>query len=219
LVVARTSGIFAFVVGSFALLWYSFQKGAPFGWVEAVGFITGALCVWLTVFENIWNFPIGIANSVFLGVLFLGQKLFADAGLQLMFIALGFQGWYLWLYGGTQRTELPIVKARASDLWLSAGLLAVGLPILWVHLRNIQDSAPFLDALITVLSIVAQILLNRKRLENWFVWMTVDVISIGLYVFKHLYLTAMLYALFFAMCVMGFEHWRRQLATSKVAVA
>lgn len=209
---SRNAAITAFVLGSIALFWYSFQKGAPFGWVEAIGFITGALCVWLTVFENVWNFPIGIANSVFLGVLFLEQKLFADAGLQLMFIVLGFQGWYLWLFGGEKRTELPIARVRPNDLWQSGGLLAIGLPLLWYRLVAIQDSSPFLDALITILSIVAQILLNRKRIENWFVWMVVDVISVGLYVYKEIYLTAVLYALFLLLCVKGYQHWRKELA-------
>lgn len=210
----RTGAIVAFVVASIALAVYSLQKGAAFGPVEAFGFITGATCVWLTVFENVWNFPIGIANSVLLGVLFLQQRLFADAGLQLMFIALGLHGWFLWLYGGDRRTELPITRAQPADYWLSALIVVVGGPLLWRHLVNINDSAPFLDALITVLSIVAQVLLNRKRVENWMVWMTVDVISIGLYLYKGLVLTAVLYALFLVLCVKGLSTWRRQISVA-----
>ncbi len=85
-----------FISGSVALLVGSWFHAIPFSFTEDLGFITGALAVWLTVVENIWNFPIGIANDIFFFVLFLQARLFADMGLQVLYIILGFQGWYLW---------------------------------------------------------------------------------------------------------------------------
>jgi len=89
-----------FTIGSVALLTGSWLQVIPFSITEDLGFITGALTVWLTVVENIWNFPIGIANDIFFCVLFWQASLFADMGLQVLYILLGFQGWYLWLRGG-----------------------------------------------------------------------------------------------------------------------
>lgn len=206
--VRRTAAIVAFLLASLTLVWYSVQPGAKIGWSEALAFITGAICVWMTVFENVWNFPIGIANNVFFIVLFFEKRLYADFGLQFLYIALALQGWYLWLYGGTNRTELHVTRASRSDALQTAVLVLVGLPALMLYLQKINGAAPFLDALITVLSVVAQVLLNRKRLENWFVWMAVDVVSVGLFLSKGLYLTAFLYTLFFVLCLRGYREWR-----------
>src|SRR4051812_34513373 len=101
---------------SLALLYASWVGWAPFGltpfsMTEALGFVTGALCVYLVVLENVWNFPVGIANSAFLLILFADTLLYADSALQVVYIALGFQGWYLWLRGGEHRTPLKVERA------------------------------------------------------------------------------------------------------------
>ena len=98
---------FALLV-SIALTIASWKHLLPFELTEMLGFVTGGWTVWLTVKENIWNWPIGIANSVFFLILFLHAKLFADSGLQAVYIVLGFLGWYWWLYGGKEKTKLPI---------------------------------------------------------------------------------------------------------------
>jgi nicotinamide riboside transporter PnuC len=87
------------VIGS-ALITASWRGWTAFGMIEALGFVTGAACVYLVVRQNVWNFPIGIANNIFFLILFVSAKLYGDAGLQLIYVALGFQGWYYWLYGG-----------------------------------------------------------------------------------------------------------------------
>src|SRR5258708_23426653 len=97
-----------FTIGSVALLTGSWLQVIPFTITEDLGFVTGALSVWLTVVENIWNFPIGIANDVFFFVLFWRAGLFADMGLQVIYILLGFQGWYLWQRGGKNKTTLRV---------------------------------------------------------------------------------------------------------------
>ena len=189
-----------------------FQK-LPFSFTETLGFVTGAWCVWLTVKEHVWNWPIGIANSFFFLILFWQSALFADAILQIIYIILGALGWYWWLYGGEKKTELPITHTPMREwMWLLV-LLSLGTWAEWVILVRAQDTLPFWDALTTAMSLVAQYLLTKKRLENWYVWMSVDVIYVWLYAYKNLYLTAILYAIFFAMCVRGFVEWKHSLKT------
>ncbi|HLW02570.1 MAG TPA: nicotinamide riboside transporter PnuC [Ktedonobacterales bacterium] len=209
------------VLISLALILASWFNLAPMSEIEVFGFISGALSVWLTVKVNIWNWPVGIANSAFYVVVFFTSQLYADMALQIVYIVLGFLGWYWWLHGGNNRTELPIehVTLRLSAVLLV--LLALGTWGETVFLQGIQDSAPFWDALTTAMSLVAQFLLTKKLIENWYVWISVDVIYIGLYIYKHLYLTSVLYALFLAMCVTGLLHWRatmRQQAALPEAV-
>jgi nicotinamide mononucleotide transporter len=202
------------VVGSAALLLGAWMGALPLGLTETLGFVTGAVCVWLTVKQNIWSWPIGIANSAFFIALFFGARLFADMGLQVIYIVLGFLGWYWWLRGGENRTTLRVSHATPATL-LALGLLgAVATAGLTVFLRSIGDAAPFLDALTTVLSLIAQYMLTRKLIENWYVWITADIIYIGLYSSRGLYLTAALYALFLALCVMGLRGWRGARAES-----
>lgn len=204
------------ICGAAALLLGAWSGVLPLGLTETLGFVTGAIGVWLTVKQNIWNWPIGIANSAFFVVLFFNARLFADMGLQVIYIVLGFLGWYWWLRGGTNRTTLHVSHASPLTLLALAVLAAGATAGLTVFLRSIGDAAPFLDALTTVLSLVAQYMLTRKLIENWYVWMGADIIYIGLYGSRGLYLTAALYALFLVLCVMGLRGWRGSLVPAPV---
>jgi len=185
---------------------------APFSMTEALGFVTGALCVYLVVRENVWNFPVGIANSAFFLALFAGARLYGDAALQVIYIALGFQGWYLWLRGGENRTPLRVERASVRRLAGVAAFVVAGTVALTFFFLYIDDSAPFLDALTTVLSLGAQYLLNRKAVENWLLWMTADVVYIYLYAARGLRLTAVLYFVFLCLCVAGLRGWLRTIS-------
>ena len=198
-----------FTVGSVVLLAGSWFHAIAFSITEDLGFITGALTVWLTVVENIWNFPIGIANDIFFFILFLQASLFADMGLQALYIILGFQGWYLWLRGGTNKTVLRVSNVSRKGLFILIFITVVATYGMTVYLQRIQDSAPFWDALTTVLSIVAQYMLNKKFLENWYFWILADLIYIPLYVYEQLYLTSIVYLIFLVMCLLGVRAWVR----------
>lgn len=200
---------------SLGLIITSLKGWAPLSITETLAFITGGITVWLTVKENIWNWPIGIANSAFFVVLFLGARLYADMALQVVYIILGFLGWYWWLFGGAHKTKLTIEKTPVKTIIVLGILGVLGTIGATYYLQSINDSAPFLDGLTTVLSLIAQYLLTKKYLENWYVWITADVIYIGLYAYKHLYLTSLLYALFLVMCIIGLNEWR---ATRKTYV-
>lgn len=190
---------------------------APFGMTEALGFVTGAVCVYLVVRENVWNFPLGIANSAFFLVLFAGARLYGDAALQIIYIALGFQGWYLWLRGGEHRTPLKVEHASRRLLAGVGAFVVVGTIGLTFFFRYVNDSAPFLDALTTALSLGAQYLLNRKAVENWLLWMTADIIYIYLYFTRELHLTAVLYFVFLGLCVAGLRSWLRTMSERRRA--
>src|SRR3954471_1980722 len=144
-----------FTIGSVALLVGSWFHAIPFSITEDLGFITGALTVWLTVVENIWNFPVGIANDIFFFILFLQASLFADMSLQILYIILGFQGWYLWLRGGKNQTVLLVSNISKKELLILALIAGIATYAMTMYLQHIQDAAPFWDALTTVLSIVA----------------------------------------------------------------
>jgi nicotinamide mononucleotide transporter len=178
---------------------------------ELLGFVTGAASVWLTVLARISNFPVGIANSAFFLVLFASARLFADSGLQVVYIALGFAGWWQWLHGGPERSRLTVARSGWPLLACCVVFAAAATWGLTVLLTAVHDVAPFWDALTTAVSMAAQFLLNCKRIENWAFWIAADVVYIPLYVVKRLDLTAIVYVLFLALCVTGVRAWRRAL--------
>lgn len=177
-------------------------------WLEAASVVTGAVCVWLTVRESVWNFPISLANVSLFCVLFFGSRLFADAGLQAVYFVLTILGWRLWLHGGERGTVLRIsrIAPRHAAVMVASGV-ALTL-VLWTTLRYAGGSASFFDALTTSISLCAQWMLNRKNVESWYAWIAADVIYVPLYAYKGLYLTAGLYAVFLVMATMGLVQWR-----------
>jgi nicotinamide mononucleotide transporter len=204
---------------SFILLIGAWFHKLPLDITEVLGFITGALCVWLTVKENIWNWPIGIANSIFFVILFWNAKLFADMGLQWVYIVLGFYGWYWWLHGGKNKNVLHVTSITKKHALILGIITIIATYAMTLFLESIKDSAPFWDALTTVLSLVAQYMLTKKLLQNWYVWITADIIYIGLYAFKNLYLTSALYAIFMIMCFAGLKQWTKSLRIQEKEIA
>jgi len=184
---------------------------------ELLGFVTGAASVWLTVLARISNFPVGIANSAFFLVLFLSARLFADSGLQVVYIVLGFAGWWQWLHGGPERTRLIVARSGWSLLACCVVFVALATWGLTVLLDAVHDVAPFWDALTTAISLAAQFLLNYKKIDNWTFWLAADLVYIPLYVVKRLDLTAVVYVLFLAMCLAGMSAWRRALRSGDAA--
>jgi nicotinamide mononucleotide transporter len=188
----------------------------PISWTETLGFVTGVVCVYLVVRQNIWNFPLGLANNIFFLLLFTQARLFGDAGLQIVYLALGLHGWYQWLYGGEHRTALKITRASLRVWFVLACLIPIATWGLVLILRQVNGTAPLADAFTTVLSLAAQYLLNRKLIENWFVWIVADVIYIYLYIARGLHLTAVLYAVFLCLCIAGLIEWRKSLRREEV---
>jgi nicotinamide mononucleotide transporter len=177
--------------------------------------------VWLSVRQNILSWPTAIVNVVLYAVVFYQAKLYADMGLQVIYAALSVYGWYEWLYGGAGRTELHVTRTSARLAALLALIALSGSALLGTLLRHTTDAAlPYMDSFLSSTSLVAQWMMTRKKLENWLVWIAVDVLYVGMFIFKGLYLTAGLYAVFLALAVRGYLDWRRSMAeTPRVAAA
>jgi nicotinamide mononucleotide transporter len=202
------------VIGT-GLIVSSWLRFVPYDLTETLGFVTGAACVYLVVREDILNFPVGIANDIFFLFLFYRARLFGDSALQLVYFALGLHGWYLWLYGGHHRTTLQITRAGRTTLFLLAAITLIATVCLALILWAVRGALPLLDAFTTVLSLVAQYMLNKKYFENWFVWIAADVIYIYVYLSRNLSLTALLYLAFLVLCIAGVRSWWRTIKTSR----
>jgi nicotinamide mononucleotide transporter len=188
--------------------------------VEIAGFVSGALCVWLVARQNVWNWPIGMANNVTFLVLFWTAGIYADATLQVVYLGLGAYGWWAWLRGGTAHTALPVSRTTREQ-WVALGVVGVaGTAGLAVLLGTVTDSTvPLPDAVTTVLSLLATWGQARKKLESWWLWIAADVVYIPLYAYKDLWLTSALYVGFLALCVVGLRSWTAAYATTRRAAA
>jgi nicotinamide mononucleotide transporter len=171
------------------------------------------LSVWLTARQHISCWPIGLVNVTLSGIVFVEAKLYADAGLQAVYFVLCAYGWWAWLHGGEGHG--PLVVERAPRRMLALGGLAgvAGLFALGAFFSTATDAAlPWLDSTLTAFSLVAQWLMTRKWIENWAVWICVDVAYVGMYELKLLHGMALLYALFLVLCVIGRRSWAASLA-------
>jgi nicotinamide mononucleotide transporter len=181
--------------------------------LEAAGVLFGIVSVWLSVKENIWSWPTAIVNVAIYFVVFYQQKLYADMGLQVFYAAISVYGWYHWLFGGAQRSTLTVSRTPRA--------LAVALPVLWVAgflvlgavLQRTTDAAiPFADSALTVGSLLAQWMMSRKYLENWAVWVVLDVAYVAMFAMRGLPLTAFLYAVYLVLAARGHVEWSRTLS-------
>lgn len=177
---------------------------------ELFGFITGVLNVWLVTRENIWSWPLGVLNAVFYMVVFARTGLYSDTGLQVVYFVLSLYGWYHWLRGGPQH-ESVVVTRTPQRQWMILAAIAVAT---WFLLSSITKrlpgaAMPHLDAALVATSLVAQWMMTRKLLENWILWIAVDVVYIGLFINRQLPLTAVLYTVFLGLAILGYFQWRR----------
>jgi len=196
----------ALMIGASAFKWWSLSM------TEVLGFVTGGICVWLVVRQHMWNWPVGLANNIFFFILFWHSRLYADMGLQVVYFGLGAYGWYQWLYGGENRTELHISRTSRTEWGLLMLLIPLGTWALRELLIAVNGAAPFWDSFTTILSLAAQYLLCRKRFENWFFWILADIIYVPLYFSRGLPLTGVLYGVLLVMCLVGVWEWRRDEA-------
>lgn len=180
--------------------------------VETFAAATGLLSVLLTVRQSVWCWPLGVISSVAYIFVFRDALLFADMALQGMFIASSFLGWYRWLYPDNGAAELPVTRTSARE----GGLVALGAVVAalaWGAGLAWQTSAalPWVDAGNAAISVAAQWLMTRKKLECWALWLATDICQVGVYLLKDLHQTAFLYAIFCFLAFAGYRQWRREL--------
>jgi len=187
-------------------------------WLEPVAVATGIVSVWLSVKQRIWSWPTALVNVALYFVVFREQKLYADMGLQVIYFVLSLYGWYEWLYGGEHRTALKVSRVSAGTTVVLAAIAVAGVAVLGTLFARFTDAAlPYVDSATATTSLVAQWMMTRKILENWAVWIAVDVVYVGMFIYKHLYLTSGLYAGFLVLAVMGHVQWRRSYVEDRSA--
>ena len=181
--------------------------------LEFLAVTLGIICVWCYVRENMWAWPTGLLQPLLFAAVFFGAHLYADFGLQIVFAVVQVYGWWRWLHRNDCGPGLQITRT-SSRHWAVLTVIAVAsyVPMAWLIKHYCADaSVPWWDSAETVLSLVAQWLISHKKLENWLVWIAVDISSIPLYWYKHLHLTAGLYLVFLVLATLGYLAWRRTL--------
>ncbi len=181
------------------------------GLLEWFGVFTGILCVWLAAKNNIYNWPIAIASVVIYIFIFFESKLYADMGLQVYFFAMNVYGWYFWSKNrNNPEASRPIAIITKKEIILSIlGVIVFTVILGFMLKKNTDASFPFLDSFCTACSLIAQVFLARKVLQNWLIWIFVDIIYVGMYISKDLYATAVMYALYVYIASVGYLDWRR----------
>ncbi|WP_295839772.1 nicotinamide riboside transporter PnuC [uncultured Microbacterium sp.] len=187
-------------------------------WTQILGFATGAACVLLAARRNVWTYPIGIANNLVFLVVFVPAGLYASAALQIVYLVLGVHGWWRWTRGVEHDREYVARTPRRAVPWLIVAAVAGAALLTWVLATFTDSQVALADAATTSASLVAQYMLNRKWIENWFVWIGVDIAFVALSIATGLWIIAALYALFIVLCVGGLLSWRRVQNESADAV-
>ena len=188
--------------------------------LELVAVVITLLAVFLTTRQVIWCWPLAMVSVTLYAVVFFQAKLYADMGLQALYFGLAIYGWWAWLRGGEDHGELRVSLASNKTRVVLALIGAVAGALLGLTLsRHTDASLPFMDSALTSFSIVGQWMQTRKLLEAWLVWLGVDVFYVGMFIFKGLYPTAALYAIFLILAVMGFLGWRRTMVEDRLRPA
>jgi len=189
-------------------------------WLEWCGVITGTLCVWLAAKNNILNWPLAIISVLIYIFIFFERKLYSDMGLQVYFLVTNAYGWYFWSKNrNNPETSRPVSIITNKEMGLSAIaiILLTILPGTLLHYFT-KASYPFLDSFCTACSLVAQIFLARKVLQNWLIWIFVDIIYVGIYISKDLYATAIMYTLYVYIAWVGYQGWKKSRLQTEITL-
>jgi nicotinamide mononucleotide transporter len=181
--------------------------------LELISFVLSLLTVLLNIRQNHWAWLLAIISSAAYGMVFYNSRLYGDMGLQVVFIVVSVWGWHSWLRGGAGRQPLRVTRLDRAGWTASLAGWAIGFVLLAFFLKTWTDTdVPRADGFLTAGSLLGQLLLSRKKVENWHAWIAVDILYVGLYLYKNLLLTAILYAVFVAMAAVGLQAWKRAAA-------
>jgi nicotinamide mononucleotide transporter len=184
-------------------------------WMEVLGFVTGVSCVLLGIREIPWSWPVGISYNVLLFTVYWTHGVYALASLQIVYIGISLYGWRNWLHGGAGHNALRVSNTPPRLGWLLAFSSVIVIVALHALLSRYSDSSvPWMDAITTALSLVAQYLLSRKFMGTWVVFAFVDVIAIVINFEKHLYPIMALYVFFIVLCMVGYRQWSKSLRSA-----
>lgn len=178
----------------------------------------GFIAIFLQIKQNVWYWLVSIVMVTMYIYIYIDAKLYADMSLQVYYLLISFYGWYMWLFGkqvNNHKTELS-VSQTSNKLRIILGTLSVALffSIAWFLIHFTNSDLPFWDSFTTSLSFIATWMLARKKIENWLVWIIVDAVSVGIYVYKDLYPTAVLFLILTALAFVGYRKWKEDLVKS-----
>ena len=190
------------------LLWISDN------YIELLGTIFGLLYIVLSIKQNIWCWPVGLITSALYIYVFFVTKFYADMGLQVYYLVISVYGWYHWMFGARSKKQDDLKISKSSLKLIIYSLLAtiILFSIISFILVNYTDSEiPYWDAFTTAGSFVATWMLARKIIEHWLIWIIVDSVSLGLYIYKGLYPTVILFGVYTILAILGFVEWKREM--------
>ncbi|WP_048439317.1 nicotinamide riboside transporter PnuC [Caenimonas sp. SL110] len=187
--------------------------GTPTTWLEIAAVVIALVMVGCNIREIHWGWPLAIISSLMYFAIFWRSKIYGDASLQIFFAAVALWGWYQWLRGvRPDGTAIKVSRLSRRGLALTIAACAVLWPVTGLFLKTFTDTdVPWWDAFPTSVSLVGQYLLGRKYIENWAAWIAVNVVSVGLFAYKGLWLTLGLYTVFIALSVVGWREWSKRL--------
>jgi nicotinamide mononucleotide transporter len=185
--------------------------GIHTSWLELIAVLLAFAMIVCNIVELHWGWPLAAISSVLYSFLFWSQRLYGEALLQVLFIVLALWGWSVWMRG-VQGAPLHVTRMPGGQRFTLAWIGT----LLWLAtggvLQNFTDSdVPWWDAFPSAFSLVGQYLLAYKRLENWAVWIAVNIVAAGLFAWKGLWLTTLLYLVFIALSVVGWRTWAKHL--------
>lgn len=198
---------------SVALIGLSLSGRISVSIYEAIGFTAGLASVWLMKVGSPFNWPMGVVYAGSYAVLFLRDQLWGDGSLMVVYVVTGFIGWLWWTWRGPGQVA-AIRRASIVEIALGFNLGVIGALLMYSTFVRSGNPAPALDAVTTALSLVGQWLLMRRALENWLFWLVADAIYVPLYISRGFHVTAVLYALYFVLAVMGWREWSRTLGAA-----
>lgn len=179
--------------------------------LELASFALALCMVLLNIRQSPWAWLFSILSAAMYAVVFYDAQLYGDMSLQFFFIVVSLWGWYQWLFGGAMHQGVQVSRMRPRAYAYSTLAWLFGFIAIASFLRMFTDTdVPHIDAFLTAGSLLGQMLLTSKKLENWYVWIGVDLMYIGLYLHKALYLTALLFAIFVVLAVIGLRTWERE---------
>ncbi|MEJ8800913.1 nicotinamide riboside transporter PnuC [Pontibacter sp. H249] len=180
--------------------------------LELAGALTGVAGVWLAARQSVLTWPVSLVSVAIYVVIFYDVRLYADMGLNAFYVITSFYGWYIWLYGGKGHTERKVGHVGRQQL---AILIVLGTAFtlgLGYFLENYTNAdLSYTDSATTAISLIGYWMMAKKYIENWIVWLVVDVVYVGVYTYKELYITSVLYFIFLILCVVGYIDWKKSL--------
>ena len=190
------------------LLWISNN------YIELLGLIFGLLYILLSIKQNIWCWPIGFITSALYIYVFFVTKFYADMGLQVYYLIVSVYGWSYWMFGAKSKKQddLKITKTNVKlGIYLFLATIVLFVIISYVLVNYTDSEIPYWDAFTTAASFVATWMLARKIIEHWIIWIVVDSVSLGLYIYKELYPTVILFAVYTVLAILGYIEWKKEL--------